>query len=292
MNEQVKHRRFQKKTLKLLEQIKTILEEYASKEIKVTLRQLYYKLVARNLVENNLKTYGKISRDVSQARYAGFLDWEGLVDNKPFLHLSNFYGGMDHLLNVAIESYELDRWEGQDYYIEVWCEKDALRSIIEPVCNKYQVSLFIPGGRVSTTMIKEAADRMELAQCENKHCKILYLGDHDPCGLDMVLRDIPKRFKLFSQEDVAIIPLALTMEQIKELNIPTDQITKDKDNTKEWYIDSTGTEKCWEIDALDPEFIRELVEGEILENLDKCKFDEVKLKESKDREQIRERLRL
>lgn len=286
MVKEFKQIKFQKKTLELIKKIESILEEYSSKGIKVTVRQLFYQLVARDIIENNLATYQKISRDVTKARYTGLLDWNSIVDNSTFLDISNFYDNVEELIQAAINSYQLNRWEGQENYIEVWCEKDALRSIVLPISKKYQVSLFIPGGRVSTTSIKEAVDRIEYAHNQGKRCKILYLGDHDPCGLDMVLRDIPKRLRLLFKDKVEIIPIALTKKQIEDLNIPTDQITKDKDTNKDWYQDITGTKKCWELDALDPEIIQNLIEEKILDNLDILKFEEIKQIEEQDKQKI------
>jgi len=145
---------------------------------------------------------------------------------------------------------------------------------MRPITNKYQVSLFIPGGRTSTTGIYDSTNRI-LKQIRNgKKCKILYFGDHDPCGLDMMIRDIPKRLNLFTN-DIELIPIALTMKQIDKYKLPTDQITKEKDTNKEWYVRHTKTNKCWEIDAIKPNILQKIIENNILKYLDVKDFNKI-----------------
>jgi hypothetical protein len=280
--------KMQKKTLELIKNIKAILEEYNKEGIKITVRGLFYQLVARDIIPNNIKSYSKLSRDLSKARYNKLIGWDSIIDNSNFLHICNFFDNIENLLETAVNSYKLNRWEEQDYYLEVWVEKDALRNIVQPITQKYQINLFIPGGRVSTTMIYEATKRFR--EHDNKKRILLYLGDYDPCGLDMILRDIPKRINYFGN-GIEIIQIALTKKQIEENNLPTDQITKTKDNNKDWYEELSGTSKCWELDALKPTIIRKIVEDNILKYLDLNLFEQVKEREQADIKKIIERLK-
>ena len=274
-------KKLQKKTFDLIGKANQILEEYKKKGIKITVRGLFYQLVTRDLIPNNQKSYQKLSRVLSTARYEGLMDWDSIVDNANFLHICNFFDNVTELLDVAKKSYKLDRWSNQKYYVEVWVEKDALRNIAEPITNNYQVNLFIPGGRVSTTMLYEATQRFAAQEDLGKKCILLYLGDHDPCGLDMALRDIPSRLDRFGT-NIEVKHIALTMEQIKEYNIPTDQISKDKDRTKEWYEELAETNKCWELDAIKPTVLQEIIKQNILHFLDIDKYEDILRKEKED----------
>jgi len=273
--------KFQKKTVELMGKVKGILKEYKQQGIKITLRGLFYQLVSRDIIPNNSKSYGKLSRDLTKARYSGLIAWDSIVDNSNFLDICNFFSNVEDLIKAAKQSYRLDRWADQNCYIEVWVEKDALRSVVQPITNKYQINLFIPGGRVSTTMIYDASRRFEVQQQKGKKCILFYLGDYDPCGLDMILRDIPKRFETL-ENDITIIPLALTVEQIEQFDLPTDQITKTKDNNRGWYSKLTSTDKCWELDALKPTVIQEIIEKSILDFLDMDKYSLIVEKEKED----------
>lgn len=285
----IKQTKFRKQTLELIDEINKILSEYIEVGMTITTRGLFYQLVSRNIIPNNLSSYRKLSRDSTKARYAGLIEWGIIVDNSAYLHIYNFFEDVSDLIDRAKKSYRLDRWEGQNYYIEVWVEKDALRNVVEPVTNKFQINLFIPGGRVSTTLLHNASRRLSMQQQKGKKCILLYLGDHDPCGLDMVLRDIPKRLSNL-ENDIEVIPIALTMEQIQKYNLPTDQLKKEKDENGNWYSGLAGTDKCWELDALRPTIIQEIIEKSILEFLDVDRYNKVVEQEDRDIEEIERRL--
>jgi len=120
MKEKIKDWNPQKKTIVLLEKINNILVKFKENDIKVTVRQLFYQLVSENIISNNLNSYMKISSLVSQGRYAGIIDWDIIEDNSSFVKLPYFFDDVDDLINTAVQSFKLDRWKGQDFYVEVW----------------------------------------------------------------------------------------------------------------------------------------------------------------------------
>jgi hypothetical protein len=85
----------------------------------------------------------------------------------------------------------LDTRRNQEYYIEVWIEKDALLGILETICKKLDVPYFSCRGYVSQSSMWEAAQRFRENDREGI---LLHLGDHDPSGIDMS-RDIQERLK-------------------------------------------------------------------------------------------------
>ncbi len=142
---------------KIIESIKLILIDLKKQGIEnITVRQIFYQLVSKNIIKNNKKTYLQISTIISKGRYIGELDWDTIVDNSKFLDTPNFFEDINDLLKAALYSYKLDKWKGQEKYIEVWVEKDALRSVVKPIIDKYDVTLCIPGGRESTSNVYKA----------------------------------------------------------------------------------------------------------------------------------------
>mgnify|MGYP001596618738 CR=1 FL=1 len=254
-----------KKTNLLLDKSKEILMTYANKGIKLTLRQLYYQLVSENIISNNEKEYKNLSRILTNARYSGEIDWKLIEDRIRIPNIPNTFRSIKHLLEVAKKSYQLNRWEGQEYYIEVWAEKDALASVIEPITNKYQVPFCVNRGYASVTAIFEGIRRLNLEKINI----ILYIGDHDPSGLDMI-RDIQKRLDMLGA-NAQVIPIALTIKQIKKYNLPPNP-TKITDARAKNYVEEYGG-TCWEADALSPEVLQEIVEYNILKYLDTDKFN-------------------
>ena len=283
MKEQFRTIKFQKKNLNLLENIKKILEEYEMQEIKVTLRQLYYQLVARDIIPNTIKDYAKLSGLLTSARYGGFVDWRAIEDRTRTPNLPNTFEDTQHLIDVACRSYQLDRWEGQEYYVELWTEKDAISSVIAPITEKYQVAMCVNRGYSSASAMYDSFRRLE----ESKQPKriILYLGDYDASGLDMI-RDIKERLKEFGVEDLEVIPIALTKEQIEKYSPPPNP-AKITDPRAKWYIQKYGNQS-WEVDALRPEVLQKLIEKSILNYLDLERYEQVKEKEEEDIKELKE----
>lgn len=281
MKEQFREIKFQKKNLILLEKINEILEEYSIQGIKVTLRQLYYQLVARDVIPNQVKEYAKLSGLLTNARYSGIVDWNAIEDRTRIPNIPNTFRDIKHLLEVAGKSYQLDRWEKQEYYVELWTEKDAISSVISPITQNYQVPVSVNRGYSSASSMYDSAQRF--LEQDDKIKILLYLGDHDPSGLDMD-RDIKTRLQEFGC-DMEVIRIGLTQEQIKKYNPPTNP-AKIKDPRAKEYIENYG-EYSWEVDALRPEVLQRLIQESILEYLDLDKFEQVKEKEKEDLEELK-----
>lgn len=276
--------KFQKKNLILLEKIKEILDEYSMQGIKVTLRQLYYQLVARDVIPNKVSEYAKLSGLLTNARYTGDIDWSAIEDRTRIPDLPNTFEDTEHLIDVACRSYQLDRWEEQEYYIELWTEKDAISSVITPITKKYQVPVSVNRGYSSASSMYESAQRF-LEQQDEKTKILLYLGDHDPSGLDMD-RDIQERLKEFGV-DVEVIRIGLTQEQIKEYSPPPNP-AKTTDPRGTGYILKFGNQS-WEVDALRPEVLQKLIKNSILEYLNLEKYEGIKKKEQDDISKLKEK---
>lgn len=292
MKEQFREKKLSKEKLILLHQMEVIIVEYQSQEIKLTLRQLYYQLVARGLIPNQVKEYQKLSCLLTDARYNGDVDWEVIEDRIRVPDIPSEWEDVLELIRSAKQSYRLPRWEDQEYYVELFTEKDALSSVLSPIATKYHISFCVNRGYTSASAIYDLSKRVIDKIEQGKKVKILYLGDHDPSGLDMV-RDIKTRLtELLEQgddfhsfdENVEIIPVALTKEQINKYNPPPNP-AKITDPRAKWYISEYGN-KSWEVDALKPEIMIKIVEDAIVELVDLEKYKKIIQKEKKDMEKL------
>ena len=277
----IRNIKFQKSSLELLDKIKIILEDYNQRGIRVTLRQLYYQLVGAGFIPNNDKQYKKLSGLLTKARYSGLVSWEAIEDRGRNPNIPNTFKDVSELLKIAAESYALDRWQEQEYYVEVWTEKDALSSIIVPITRKYQVPMVVNRGFSSASSMYESAQRF--LEHSDKKIILLYLGDHDPSGLDMD-RDIQARLNEFGVS-VEVIRIGLTYEQVQQYN-PPENPTKIKDVRAKEYIKKYGY-SCWEVDALKTEVTQQLIEENILKYLDLDKYRQVQEQEQKDLEELK-----
>lgn len=169
-----------------------ICEEYAKEGYSLTLRQLYYQLVARDVIPNHDKVYKKISSIKDDAVYGGLIDWDIFEDRGRVPFTPYFEDGVVEALEKTVDCYRLDRQRNQKDHVEVWTEKDAISSILKRITNVYGVTLVVNKGYTSSTAIYGAYRRFAEYIENGAKIKILYFGDHDPSGLDMI-RDIEER---------------------------------------------------------------------------------------------------
>lgn len=263
-----------------LEVINSILEEYADDGYVLTLRQLYYQLVSRDIIPNKQSEYVRLSNILKEGRLAGIVDWDAIEDRVRRPKIPYYVRNQAAAIQDTIDQYRLDRMEGQDHKIEVWVEKDALSSILGRVTSKYHVRLMVNRGYSSVTAMYDAYRRL------NSGDTILYFGDHDPSGLDMI-RDIRERLEVFGLF-VDVVPVALNMEQIKKFQPPPNP-AKITDPRAGWYIKEYG-KTSWELDALPPAELNRLVEDSILERIDYELYDEMCLHEAWDKLELKRKI--
>ena len=146
MKEQFIETRFRADSLELIDSCEEIIEQYQAKGLRLTLRQLYYQLVSGNIVENTERVYKKIGNLVSRARLAGLLDWDAIEDRIRLPRKQSQWYSPKSIMQSAISSYRLDRWEGQPEHVELWVEKDAIAGILTPVADRHHVTMMVNPG--------------------------------------------------------------------------------------------------------------------------------------------------
>lgn len=274
-------------TLKL-DGVNEIIEEYKQQGYRLTLRQLYYQLVSRDIIPNMQSEYAKLSRLLVKGRMAGMVDWNAIEDRLRVPFLPYWVNDLADAMNDTIKQYRLNRQEGQRVYIEIWVEKDALSGVLRDVVLDYHINFVVNRGYSSCTAMYDACKRFEREMLNDgdilggKDLVILYLGDHDPSGLDMI-RDIRNRLEEFCIE-AEIIHVAITQEQIEMYNPPPNP-TKITDPRFKHYIQSHGT-TSWEVDALEPRVLNQLIREKIESLIDMELFQEKLEQEQRDKEKL------
>jgi hypothetical protein len=144
----------------------------------ITLRQLYYKLVSAVIIENNHRSYHNFIDHMTNARERGVIESHLFEDRS---RREIFHYGLSYKNNPAnkhikenimqsLEFPEIDIWDNQPYYVELWIEKDALISLFDKVAAKKQVHLFPSRGYTSHTKIYEAQQRFARQKELGKQC--------------------------------------------------------------------------------------------------------------------------
>jgi hypothetical protein len=285
MKEKFIDHKFATASLQLIETANGILNEYRSMGYRLSLRQLYYQLVSRDFIENSVKSYKRIGNLVSDARLAGLLDWNMIEDRGRETVIPTAWESPAQIVRAAAQQFRVDRWEGQPCHVEVMVEKDALSGILEPVCRDLHVRFTANKGYSSSSAMYEAGKRIADAIFkQNRFVHIFYLGDHDPSGIDMT-RDIRERLALFSESTrVEVHRLALNWDQVETWQ-PPENPAKETDSRYQAYADEFG-ESSWELDAVEPRTLADLVRDGIDDLIDRDQWDEVMSAERRMRQDL------
>ena len=279
---QYKEIRFQKKSLDLIELVNQVVDEYSTQGYELTLRQVYYQLVARGYIPNNERSYKNVGSLINDGRLAGLIDWHSVTDRTRNLRKESHWDNPADVIASARYSYNLDKWKGQPNYVEVWVEKDALVDIVGQACSPLDTPYFSCRGYTSQSEMWSAAQRF-IRQEQREKRIIIHLGDHDPSGIDMT-RDIQERLELFGA-DVYVKRVALTMNQIQTYNPPPNP-AKITDSRASKYIDQFGDES-WELDALEPKVITDLIKKQVTMYRNDDIYRAVCDKESREKEELK-----
>lgn len=269
MKEQFIEKAFTKPSLQLIDWANGIIAEYTEQGYALTLRQLYYQMVARDLIPNTERSYKRTGKIISDARLAGKIDWDAIEDRTRSLARLSTWSSPGDLIKSAARQYRRDVWEEQPYHIEVWVEKEALASVIARACNPYRVSFFSCRGYVSQSEMYVAAKRLSEKVMSGKYVRVVHLGDHDPSGIDMS-RDIKERLELLMHEQTVdaleFERIALNYDQI-EIYSPPPNFAKLSDSRYGAYKKKFGGDS-WELDALEPSVLVEMIQAEITAEID------------------------
>ena len=283
-------RSFGAKSLALIERASEIIEEYQRKGFVLTLRQLYYQFVSRDLLPNRQSEYKRLGSIINDARYAGLIDWEALEDRTRNLVSTPTWGSPADIVTACAAQFATDWWDGQKHYVEAWIEKDALLGVLEAAAEPWQLPYFSCRGYTSASEVWGAARRIGRVIDRGRKAIVLHMGDHDPSGLDMS-RDIEARIRLFlagdgiaDQEQFELRRIALNRDQIDEYDPPPNP-AKTTDSRYASYEVEHGDES-WELDALSPEVIARLVEDQVRGLLDEEAWGQAKAAQAQGRTQL------
>jgi hypothetical protein len=266
--------------------VKDITSTYRT---KMTLRQIYYRLVARNLIPNNLNSYKNLSRILVTAREKGEISAHIMEDrgrtsiggDYGYLSTEGFAAGRLASLRNCADGYTRQMWADQPEYVEVWVEKDALSRLVSGACSGYRVRTCVGRGYSSYTYVSDAVDRF--IEQQEKECTVVYVGDLDPSGLD-ITRDLGRRLAEYGADHVTVKRIALNKEQVKQYKLPPAPV-KLSDARAAKFVERHGNE-VWELDALEPDVLQKTIQDEITQHIDGDLWAEAREQIEKDKEAI------
>lgn len=270
----------QAKTQNIIDQAHEILEEYHP----MTVRQVYYQLVSRQVIENNRSRYQAVSNALVDARLEGTIPWDWIEDRLRKPHSSD--GSYDNLADFAkyIQYYYArDFWQTQSSQLEVWVEKDALSGVFSDALSRYRVTYNVGRGFDGWSSIYNASQRYG----DGENVTVLYFGDFDPSGEEMVTSLRKRLSELGSNPE--IIKVSLTKDEVLRYNLPHD-FTKDTDTRSKKFIEKNG-DMAVELDALPADVLQARIVEEVEKYVDLAALDAIKEVERQERAKLVEVLR-
>ncbi len=271
--EQFIEKKFSSAHKQVIRQANQLIDEYKAMGYSLTLRQIHYQFVARDWYENTQANYKRLGNILDAARKAGLVDWKAIIDITRSMKRISVWDGPEDILTQVEKQFKLDPWEYQPVkrHVEVWVEKDAAVGIVVPTCNALRIPYFSCRGYSSSTGLYEAAKRLAQYADEGYEVLVLYLGDHDPSGVQMT-ESTDEKVSLFARREIEFRRIALTLEQIKEYNPPANFV-KETDSRTDWYVEKFNTTDCWELDALRPPVVDALIRSHVDPLIDKAAWD-------------------
>jgi len=277
---------FTASSLSIIEQANDIIQEYDEQGFSLTLRQLYYQFVSRDLIANKQSEYKRLGDIINNARLAGMVDWKSIEDRTRNLQRLAHWDSPSEILESCAEQFRFDKWSNQEYRLEVWIEKDALVGVIEDICDEHDVPYFSCRGYTSQSEMWRASRRLALYHSAHQQIPvIIHLGDHDPSGIDMT-RDIQDRMNIFAGNKISVERIALNIGQVDRYNPPPNP-AKLSDTRCQAYILKYG-DSSWELDALEPQVMVDLIDKTIQLYKDSSKWDVMVTKENHEKLRLRE----
>jgi hypothetical protein len=300
-------KRFSVGSLDLIQKAEDVCASYKDQGYDLTLRQLYYQFVSRGWIENRDTEYKRLGSVINDARLAGRLDWDYIVDRTRNLEELAHWADPADLIAAAARQYRIEKWADQDAYVEVWIEKDALKGVLESCCPALDVPFFSCRGYASQSEVWSAAQRLGARVAAGKRVVVVHLGDHDPSGIDMT-RDVEHRLATFVAQDrlgapaapaqqlgdyvesyledveehLTVDRIALNMDQIRRYDPPPNP-AKLTDARAAGYVAAHGG-SSWELDALDPATLVDLVRSAVARYRDDETWEQAVEREESERE--------
>lgn len=267
----------------IIAQVNAILEEYAG--YTLTVRQVHYQGVAKDWWPNTKSQYDRIVNVISEGRIAGYISWTAIEDRGRNLKGRKHWENPKQALDERVNQFALDLWHGQQYRPEVWVEKQALEGVIGEICMKLRVDFYATKGYNSQSEQWAAGRRFADYIHKGQTPMVFHLGDHDPSGIDMT-RDNRERLSLFAGVPITVVRLGLNMDQIERYAPPPNYVKvkangEYADSRAKAYVDEFG-EESWELDALSPRIIHDLIEENVMRLRDEDRWAEMLDEETND----------
>lgn len=261
----------------IVDQAAGIVSEYNT---PVTLRQLFYRLVAARVLPNTDTSYKTLSARAAEARRDG--RFPELADRGRTITQPWSFTGPENALRYVVERYRRDRTEGQPWSVYLGVEKDGLVSQLSAWFGDLGVPIVALKGYASQSLVESVKSHVA---DQRRPAVLLYAGDFDPTGED-IDRDFAERTGCFDK----VIRVALDADQVESFDLPPAP-GKATDARAARFTARHGRLVQVELDALDPTDLRDLYQTAVDQFWDVSAYEAVRAEEAEDLEALEAMLR-
>lgn len=246
----------------------------------MTVRQVFYQATVRGIIDKTEHGYLKIQDDLTKMRRAGTLPYGWLTDSTRMQRSPTTYDDLGQFMRTAAALYRRSLWTDANCQVEVWIEKDALAGVVYPVTQKWDVPLMSARGYASLSFLHSAAE--DIAN-DGRPAFIYHLGDYDPSGVNAAAKiEETLRDMVGDRAAIRFDRIAVTPDQIELLDLPT-RPTKKTDSRAKGF----GSELSVELDAIEPDMLRALVDQKIRRHVDEDQLKVIEAAEESERNFLR-----
>lgn len=266
-----------------MERVRIAIEAVLAVERPCTVRQIYYQLVSRGVIDKTESEYkATVCRLLAEMRREGRIPYDAIADNTRWMRKPRSYASLGDALSQMQDDYRRAIWNDQDAYVEIWLEKDALAGVLVDVTRRWDVPLMVSRGFASLSFLHSAAEAIVEA---GKPAHLYYFGDHDPSGIvipqkiEQTLRELAPNAEIHF-ERVAVLP-----EQIDAWSLPTRPTKRTDSRSKDFVGESV------EVDAIPPSKLRELCNACIARHVDETALEATRRTEQAERDTLDQLIR-
>ncbi len=270
--------------LELLDVVRDVLSEY-SEHLPLTIRQVFYRLVGAHGYDKTEAAYASLCETLGRARRAGLIPFEVIRDDGTIVRTPPAWDSADEMIAAAIkaaENFRLDRQRGQPVRLILCVEAGGMVPQIERIAAPYGIPVHSSGGFDSLTAKHDLARLLARWRCA---C-VLHVGDHDPSGVHVfssLAEDVTAMAeRLNMSAEIEFSRLAVTPDQAATMNLPS---APPKPTDRRAFAGDT-----WQIEAIPPDALAEIVEQAILTRRDPAATDALLAEESEIRATLISRL--
>jgi hypothetical protein len=262
-----------------MDRIKQAIGEVLAGIQPATVRQTFYQLVSRGVIDKTETEYkSTVVRLLASMRRSGEIPFGWIADNTRWMRKPASYSSLNDMLTESQRFYRRALWDDQDVYVEIWLEKDALSGVLYDVTAEFDVPLMVTRGYPSISYLYEAAEAIAET---GKPAYLYYFGDYDPSGCD-ITRAVESGIREFAPAaEIHFERVAVTPAQIAAWRLPS-RPTKLSDSRSEGFAGDSV-----EVDSIPPDTLRSLVRNSIVRHIDPRQMAASLAIEEQERETLR-----